>query len=140
MCYRFASAKDGHRDDLFALVLSGVRASGDEPDIRKLRAFTQRVCAADGNTRLAMREVGGVAIAYCAGTLFEHPWLPGKELSIFGLWGRGGLKCLEMVEEWGLEGGLRDEMLTLNPDKRYDRWARSRGAEPIVSYRRPRWR
>lgn len=138
MIIRRATKEDGTAGALLALVLAGI---GNEKhvDVAKLGRFVASFCEAQGAACAYVAEENGALVAVAAGIVSEHPWLFGSHLNVIALTGRGGKLCLKKLEEWAREHGARGELLTLNPDKRYDRWARGEGMIPIRSYWRPTW-
>ena len=138
MIVRRATEADGTSEALVALVRSGL-GHDRHIDQAKLRGFVKSFCAVQGDACGMLGEENGVLVAVAAGMVLEHPWLIGKQLQVIALTGPGGRQCLAQLQKWARERGAGGEFLTLNPDKRYDRWARGEGLVPIRSYWRPSW-
>ena len=138
MIVRRATAEDGKRDALFSLVLRGVGHS-DHVDPGKLSQFVRAFCGAQGDACAMLGEEQGVLLSVAAGIVVDHPWLRGRQLQVVALTGPGGRQCLDSLEKWARTRDASGEFLTLNPDKRYDRWARSEGLVPVRCYWRPTW-
>jgi len=138
MIVRRATAADGDGDALLSLVTSGI---GHERhvDPEKLRRFVKAFCSAQGDVCAMVGEEGGALLSVAAGIVVDHPWLRGKQLQVVALTGKGGSECLSELETWARGQGADGEFLTLNPDKRYDRWAREEGFIPVRCYWRPSW-
>ncbi len=132
MIVRRAVATDGG-EALFELVRKGMGYEGLVDPV-KLRAYVQRFCEAQGDYCAMLGDDGGKLVSVAAGFVIEHPWLVGRQLHVIALTGVGGRRCLEALQTWAKSRGSDGEFLTLNPDKRYDRWARSEGYLAVRSY------
>ncbi len=137
MIVRRATEDDGG-DKLFDLVRHGM---GHESlvDPVKLWSYVREFCKVQGDCCAMLGDDGGKLVSVAAGFVVEHPWLIGKQLHVIALTGPGGLQCLRALQEWSKSRGATGEFLTLNPDKRYDRWARTEGYIAVPSYWRQSW-